>query len=66
MVWMLMSLEKYWMLASLAAITATPAPGNVTLLVDANSYTMSALPYWAHRPMMSENGTKSQSNSWMQ
>ena len=54
------------MLASLAAITATPAPGNVTLLVDANSYTMSALPYFSHRLRISGKGTNSPSNSWMQ
>ena len=50
----------------LAAITPTPAPGNVTLLVEANSYTMSALPFSAHRLRISGKGLYSQSNSWMQ
>ena len=52
MVWMFTSLVKYAMFASLDAITPTPAPGNVTLLVEANSYTMSPLPYLAHSASM--------------
>ena len=43
-----------------------PAPGSVTLLVEANSKTMSALPYFSHSLRISLNGTNSPSNSWMQ
>ena len=43
-----------------------PAPGSVILLVEANSNTMSALPYFSHRLRMSGKGTNSPSNSWMQ
>ena len=39
------------------AITPTPAPGKVTLLVEANSYTMSALSFSAHRLRISGKST---------
>ena len=61
-----MSLVMYSMLASLHAKHATPAPGSVILLVEANSKTMSALPYFSHSLRISLNGTNSPSNSWMQ
>ena len=56
----------YLMLSTLAAMTDTPAPGNVTLEVEAYSKTMSGLPASRHRVMMSAKGTNSPSNSWMQ
>ena len=60
------SLHIYSILASLHAKHEMPAPGSVTLLVEANSKTMSALPYFSHSLRMSGKGTKSPSNSWMQ
>ena len=66
MIWTLMSFSMYSMFASLHAKHATPAPGSVILLVEANSNTMSALPYFSHRLRISGKGTNSPSNSWMQ
>ena len=45
------------MLASEQAKQEMPAPGSVTLEVEANSNTMSALPYFSHSLRMSGNST---------
>ena len=45
------------MLSTLAAITDTPAPGKVTLEVEANSKTISGLPASRQRESMSGKGT---------
>ena len=47
----------YAMLRSLHAKTETPAPGKVIFEVEANSKTMSPLPYFSHSPRMSGKGT---------
>ena len=52
--------------ASEQAKQETPAPGRVTLDVDANSKTISGLPAFSHSARMSGNSTYSPSNSWMQ
>ena len=54
------------MLFSLQANTEMPAPGKVILEVEANSKTMSSLPYRAHSLRMSGKGRYSPSNSWTQ
>lgn len=56
---------RYFMFASEHAMQEMPAPGSVIFDVEANSYTMSALPYFSHAESISGNGTYSPSNSWM-
>ena len=54
------------MLASEQAKQLTPAPGSVTLEVEANSNTISGFPAASQRERISGKGTYSPSNSWMQ
>ena len=57
MVWKVMRLTMCLMLASLAAMTEMPAPGKVTLEVEAYSKTMSGFPASRQRERMSGKGT---------
>ena len=57
MVWMPRRPDMYLMLSTLEAMTEMPAPGKVTLEVEAYSKTMSGFPASRHREMMSGKGT---------